>query len=855
LFRVIAAVLIFITAGSVTALPLSSLPHGIKKVCMKKNSMSNREEMLFNEGWNFSRYGAMPDGSTSVEPQGLEQTGVDASGWRTVDLPHDWGIEGPFRPELPGATGKLPWAGIGWYRKTFHIPEQDRGRRIFIDFDGAMSHSKVWLNGEYIGGWPYGYSSFRLELTNHLNFGRENVLAVRLENPPEFSRWYPGGGLYRNVRLVKTAPVHVAHWGTSITVPEVSEKSAVIRISATIENQSAAAADITVRHEIFEKGSVPVKVAETSVCEGSVLPGEKRFFESTVVLTDFKRWDVNSPELYFVQTTVFQNGNPVDTCQTVFGIRTIEFIADRGFLLNGRVLQIKGVCLHHDLGPLGAAVNTRAIERQLEIMQEMGCNAIRTSHNPPAPELLDLCDRMGMLVQVEAFDCWAIGKNDHDYSVLFDEWHDRDLTAMIHRDRNHPSVFMWSTGNEVMEQWPDRQVNPELSRRLRDIVHREDPTRPVSVGCNTAASGFNGFEQTVDVFGYNYNPKLYRKFREAHPEIPLYGSETSSCISSRGEYFFPVLDDMGKGAGGYFQVSSYDLYAHPWATTPETQFEMLDRNPEVAGEFVWTGFDYIGEPTPYNKDKTNLLNFSDPEDRDKMAKELELLGDHIPPRSSYFGIVDLCGFKKDRFYLYQTRWLPELPVAHILPHWNWPERIGQVTPVHVYTSGDEAELFLNGNSLGRRTKGLYQYRMRWDDVIYASGELKVVAFRNGQKWAEETVETTGPAAKLKLSADRQTICADGQDLSFVTVIIEDSNGRMVPRSDNTVKFSITGPGEILAVDSGNPVSHEPFQGKEHKAFNGLCLAVIRSLGGQPGNVTLTALSEGLQPAEVEVLSK
>ncbi|MEA2069334.1 MAG: glycoside hydrolase family 2 TIM barrel-domain containing protein, partial [Verrucomicrobiota bacterium] len=635
-------------------------------------------------------------------------------------------------------------------------------------------------------------------LTDHLKVG-ENVLAVRLDNKPKSSRWYPGGGIYRNVRLVKTAQTHVAHWGICVTTPEITTERATVKVLASIEG-----AFDRVEHEIVETGARAVGT------------------NCTLAVVSPKLWDLKMPNLYTLKTSVLKGGDVVDEVETRFGIRSIQYTPD-GFFLNGKRTRMNGVCQHHDLGPLGAAINTRALERQIEILQEMGCNAIRTSHNPPAPELLDLCDRMGMLVQVEAFDCWALGKNKNDYHRWFQEWHERDLTAMVHRDRNHPSVIMWSSGNEVKEQRDDKEkLNLALSRHLTDTIGREDPVRPVSVGCNNVVAGFNGFAETLDVFGYNYKPQNYAKFRKEKPDIPLYGAETASCISSRGEYFFPVIDDKGKGCGGDFQVSSYDLFAPPWADKPDVEFAAQDRHPEVMGEFVWTGFDYLGEPTPYNKDKTNLLNFNDPEERKRAAEELERMGG-TPSRSSYFGIMDLCGFKKDRFYIYQARWRPELPMAHILPHWNWPERVGEITPVHVYTSGDEAELFLNGKSLGRKEKGKYQYRLRWDDVVYQPGELKVVAYKNGKKWVEGEMKTTGAASQVSLTADRPSIAADGSDLSFITVQVSDKEGLMVPRSDHLIRFRISGPGEVIAVGSGNPVSHESFQALERKVFNGLCL--------------------------------
>ncbi len=792
---------------------------------------AERETINFNEGWRFARFGPMPNGTERAEPKGLENPALDDSNWRQLNLPHDWGIEGPFRAELSNRTGKLPWAGIGWYRKAFEVSTADAGKKVFIDFDGAMSDTKVWLNGEYVGEWPYGYSSFRLELTKHLKPGQENTIAVRLDNKPESSRWYPGGGIYRNVRLVKTNPVHIDHWGIFVSTPEVSAESATVSIKAEV----AGADDQTeVHHEIVEAGVSAVGAR----CELSVKSP--------------KLWNLGTPSLYTLKTTVKQNGKVVDRVETRFGIRSIEYSAE-GFFLNGKKVRMNGVCQHHDLGPLGSAINTRALERQIEILQEMGCNAIRTAHNPPAPELLDLCDRMGMLVQVEAFDCWEKSKAPNDYARHFPDWHEKDLRAMIHRDRNHPSVVMWSTGNEVREM--KKKEDAPVSQILTDLIRSEDTTRPVTFGCNAPQAGFNGFQKTVDMFGYNYKPHLYEEFRQKNPKQPFYGSETASTLSSRGEYFFPVSDDKSKGSGGYFQVSSYDLTAPPWANNPDIEFAAQDKYPWVFGEFVWTGFDYIGEPTPYNQDKTNLLNFSDPEERKRMEEELKKLGSNIPPRSSYFGIVDLCGFKKDRFFIYQARWRPELPMAHILPHWNWPERVGKVTPVHVYTSGDEAELFLNGKSLGRKKKGEYEYRLRWDDVVYQPGELKVIAYKNGQRWAEDVNKTTGKAAKIELSADRDVISADGQDLSFITVQVSDKNGLLVPRSHNNVEFSISGPGEIIAVGNGDPTSHESFQASERKVFNGLALVVVRSVKDEAGTIKLTASSDGLQGTSLELKVK
>ena len=780
----------------------------------------------------------------------------DDSSWRRLELPHDWGIEGPFRQEYPGETGKLPWWGVGWYRKHFEVPATDRGKRLYLDMDGAMSYAAVWFNGHFVGGWPYGYASFRLDLTPFVEYGARNQLAVRLDNPPDSSRWYPGGGIYRNVWLVKTAPVHVAQWGTYVTTPEVTPQSASVNVRVTLDNDSDSLAAVTLRTRVYELGPGGAKaarpVASSAPSQVSVAAHASGTGDATLRVSNPRLWSTRRPSLYVAVTTVEQGGRVVDAYETVFGIRTVEFDHARGLLLNGEPVELKGVCNHHDLGALGAAVNVRALERQLEIMKEMGVNAVRTSHNPPAPELLDLADRMGLLVMDEAFDAWRRSKKKNDYHRLFDDWHERDLRALVRRDRNHPSVILWSTGNEIGEQ--RSAEGHKLSERLARIVREEDPTRPVTAGANYTEAGYNGFQKTLDVFGYNYKPEEYGKFRARNPSVPLYGSETASTVSSRGEYFFPVVEDKLQGRAD-FQVSSYDLYAPPWATTPDREFKGQDEFPFSAGEFVWTGFDYLGEPTPYNADVTNLLNFTDAAERARMEAELKSLGKiSVPSRSSYFGIVDLAGFKKDRFYIYQARWRPDLPMAHILPHWNWPGREGQETPVHVYTSGDEAELFLNGRSLGRKRRGRFEYRFRWDDVRYEPGELRVVAYKNGRRWAEDSVRTTGPAARLTLKADRAAIRADGSDLSFITVSVADGAGLTVPRAKNPLRFEVFGPGEIVAVDNGDATNHEPFQSKEREAYNGFCLVVVRSKRGAPGRVRLRATSEGLRAGDVTIRS-
>jgi len=779
------------------------------------------------------------------------------SAWRPVTLPHDWGIEGPFQQELSGDTGKLPWFGTAWYRKKFAVPAADAGRQTYLELDGAMAYALVWCNGKFVGGWPYGYASWRVNLTPYLKPGADNVLALRLDNPRESSRWYPGGGIYRNVWLLQTAPVAVAQWGVFVTTPVVTRESATVDVAVTVDNKTAAIAEVTVAVQLFaadaEGRATGAAVATSPAQFLKLQPGRTAHISHTLAVAAPRLWSLKERNRYVAESVVAQGDQVLDRVTTPFGIRTIAFTANDGFRLNGERVPLNGVCDHHDLGALGSAVNVRALERQLEILQAMGCNAIRTSHNPPAPELLELCDRMGFVVMDEAFDCWRNGKKRDDYSRIFDDWHEKDLTAMVRRDRNHPSIVMWSIGNEVREQGePDGW---QLAAHLAGLVRAEDRTRAVVSAFDNIRSGYSGFQTVVDAVGYNYKPAEYAKLRATHPQLPVFSSETSSCISSRGEYFFPVSDDKAQGRAD-FQVSSYDLSAPSWAWPPDREWRGLDENPFTLGEFVWTGFDYLGEPTPYNADVTNLLNYSNPADRDRAAKELEALGKiAVPSRSSYFGIIDLAGFPKDRFYLYQARWRPDLPMAHILPHWNWPDRVGQVTPVHVYSSGDEAELFLNGQSLGRKKRGAFEYRFRWDDVVYQPGELKVVAYKNGAKWAEAVQRTTGPATKLILAADRATVRADGTDLSFVTLTIADQDGLLVPRSKNAVKFSVTGPGEIIATDNGDATSFESFQSPERKAFNGLALVVVRAKAGPPGAITLRAESAGLAPAEIKLTSQ
>lgn len=843
-----------------------------------------RDRLPFNDGWRFknddppgigdalsyakTKDWLLPNGNELLDPAASKpippvgqsrpttvytQPSFDDSSWRVLDLPHDWGVEGGFNQDYPGETGKLQWWGVGWYRKHFFIPPQDANKRVYLDLDGAMSYAIVWLNGGYVGGWPYGYSSWRVDLTNFLRFGSENVLAIRLDNPKDSSRWYAGGGIYRNVWLEKTEQVHVAHWGVFISTPRVSKDTALVRIETNVLNNSEKPAVVDVSTKIFAldedrvSGGV-LAFAANPIGPSPISAGKNGRLVQYISVAQPKLWSIRSPIRYTAITTIRSNQQVVDTLETPFGIRTTLFTADRGFLLNGQHVSIQGVCLHHDLGALGTALNRSALERQLQILRDMGVNAIRTSHNPPAPELLELCDRMGFLVMDEAFDCWQEGKRPNDYHLLFSEWHEKDLRALVRRDRNHPSVVLWSIGNEIPEQ--KSSEGWQMALHLAGIVHSDDPTRPVTAGCNSARAALNSFQLALDVSGFNYQPRGYFTFRNVAPLQSIIATESASTLSSRGEYFFPI-NNPAAHAFANFQVSSYDLSA--WAVPAELAFEGLDRAPFVAGEFVWTGFDYLGEPEPYSKDSSTPLNINDPALSDRTTQELKQFGKiRVPSRSSYFGILDLAGFKKDRYYLYQSRWRPDLPIAHILPHWNWPERIGQVTPVHVYTSGDEGELFLNGKSLGRKKRQPFEYRLRWDDVRYEPGRLNVIVYKNGRKWAEDEMKTTGPPNKVTLMSDHASLRANAHDLAFITVRLTDREGALVPRSNNRVSFEIKGAGEIVATDNGDATNFESFQATERAAYNGLILVIVRPKQNAVGTITLSAKSDRLEGTAITI---
>ncbi|WP_342317240.1 beta-galactosidase GalB [Lysobacter sp. FW306-1B-D06B] len=785
------------------------------------------------------------------------QARFDDSAWQRVTLPHDWAIAGPFLKDGPyGGMGRLQTWGPVWYRRTLDIRASDKGRSIFLDVDGAMSYATVWLNGRLVGGWPYGYNGWRVDLTPYVVPGGTNQLAIRLDNPPDSARWYPGAGLYRDVWLVKNDPVHVAHWGTRVTTPQVSTERATIALDVAVDNDSDAAVDVAVSTDVFALDADGTKTGRAVACidggRARIAAKSGATLSGNTALARPRLWGpppTQQPHRYVAVTTVTRDGRIVDRVDTPFGIRTIRFDANEGLSVNGERIVIRGVNNHHDLGALGAAFNLRAAQRQLEILRDMGANAIRMAHNPPAPELLELTDRMGLLVIDEVFDSWERKKTPLDFHLVFPDWHEPDLRALLRRDRNHPSIVAWSVGNEVGEQYTG-EPGAAIAKRLHAIAREEDPTRPTINAMNWAKPDMP-LPGALDLIGLNYQgegirqepefegtqrirtPPQYDAFHAAFPDKAIVSTETASALSSRGVYLFPVTQassaPVRDGRGGdstIRQVSAYELHAVDFGSSADKVFASLDRHPFVAGEFVWTGFDYLGEPTPY-----------------------------YDSRSSYSGIVDLAGFPKDRYYLYQARWRPDLPMAHLLPHWTWPGREGQVTPVHVFTSGDEAELFVNGVSQGRKKKAPFEYRLRWDEVVYRPGELRVQAYKAGKPWAKETVRTAGAATRLDARADRRTIAADGRDVSFITVRVLDRDGRSVPIADQRIRFRVEGAGELVATDNGDPTDMDAFPSHERDAFSGLALAIVRAVPGRSGEITVHAEADALQSARIELTSR
>ncbi len=778
------------------------------------------------DGWKFAK----GHFENAAAPQ------FDDGAWQGVSLPHDWAIAGPYIHDGEGATAKLPWKGEAWYRLPFDLPTNYAGKRLYLLFDGVMAFPTVYINGDSVGGWDYGYNSFYVDITEQAKPGSKNVLAVHADTRRHRSRWYPGAGIYRKVQLVVAESIHVPIWGSYVTTPIVKPHYADVRVQLRVKN-TGKADSIRVVHRILAPHGEVVQVDSLEKwipSKGEVLT------EATLTLANPRRWDVLKPICYQVESTVWSKERMLDQQITPFGVRTFRFDPDHGFFLNGRRVQLKGVNLHHDHGPLGAAFYPRAMERQLEMMKEMGANAVRNSHNVAAPELLELCDRMGLLVVNELFD-----KFDDTAGYLegsdFDAFALRNVKNFVLRDRNHPSVILWSVGNEI----PDVQQNQDNGfHRLHTVlnyVRKFDPTRPTTlVNDQWQAAALRHFD-LYDVHSYNYD-RRYRLARQLEPNKAVIISESASTLSTRGFYEFPLPEDKTDFTLS-LQVSSYDLHAPYWAEIADDDLMWQQEESYIAGEFVWTGFDYLGEPTPYDNAGVASLG----------------LAEESASRSSYFGMVDLVGIPKDRYYLYQSYWQPQDTTLHILPHWNWPDRIGKNVPVFVYTSGDCAELFLNGKSQGMRCKApksdqsTERFRLMWPELQYVPGTLEVVAYREGKEIARKNCHTTGQAAKLRLSPDRTQLNADGQDLSYVLIEALDAKGRVVPTACLPLEIQVEGAGILAGIGNGNPQSFHDFQGNHLPLFYGKAMAIIRSNQAQ-GDIQVHVSSPGIEPVSVEIRS-
>lgn len=779
----------------------------------------------FDANWKF-HLGDIPE---AKNPEFIDMD------WRVLNLPHDWSIELPFDSTSPtGTGGGALRGGTGWYRKAFTVPLTSKNKNVFIDFDGVYMNSEVWINGHYLGLRPYGFSSFRYELSPYLKFGSEkNIIVVKVDNSKQpNSRWYSGSGIYRNVWLVTTSPVFIDHWGTYITSPLITNEFANVVLKASITNNTNlhddvdTAESVTVNTTIYDAAGKKVSTASES---DMLMLYPKQELVMNLVVNTPHLWSIENPYLYKAVTQIYSNGKVIDKYTTTFGIRSFMFDVDKGFLLNGKPVKINGVCNHHDLGCLGTAINTRALERQLQILKAMGCNAIRTSHNPPAPELLDLCDKMGFIVMDEAFDMWKMQKNKFDYHLYWDEWHKKDLEDMILRDRNHPSVFMWSIGNEIPEQGDKTGVG--IANELAAIVRSLDTTRPVTSACDRPSLENNIIKSgALDLIGYNYHQFMYAGFQQLFPGKKFISTESVSALQTRGHYDLLPSDSIRRWPKRWdipfhegnadLTVSAYDNVSAPWGSTHEETWKVMKKYPFLSGQFIWTGFDYIGEPTPYP----------------------------WPARSSYFGIIDLAGFPKDIYYMYQSEWTNKT-VLHILPHWNWKQ--GDTVDVWAYyNNADEVELMLNGKSLGTRSKKGDDLHVMWR-VPFMPGTLEAVSKKDGKVVTTATVKTAGAPAKIMLIADRKIIKADGKDLSFVTVKVVDKDGNFVPYADNNIQFKITGAGFIAGTDNGSETSMESFKSSTHKAFNGMCLVVIQS-NGKAGTIQFTATSQGLTTAVTNI---
>ena len=788
----------------------------------------------FNRSWKFAK-GSQP---------GAETVAFNDAAWRAVRLPHDWAIAGPYEPEGDPHTGKLPWRGEGWYRKQFWLPANDTGKRVYLDFDGVMAMPRVYVNGQEAGGWDYGYMSFRVDATAFAKPGQTNLVAVHVDTRPHTSRWYPGAGIYRKVQLVVNDPIHIAPWGVFVSTPQIGTESATISAEVELQNHTAQAVTPLVEVVLLDPAG---KEAARQHFNLKVGPGDSAAHVAVARIASPQRWDITSPRLYTAVTRVFLGDRCVDEIATPFGVRAFAFTADDGFHLNGRRVQLNGVCLHSDLGPLGMAFNTRAMERELEILRDMGVNAIRTSHNPPAPELLDLCDRMGLVVWDECFDKWD-GTATLAKGGSVQELGRKQLGNFVRRDRNHPSVVAWSVGNEIWDleglKYPD---SPGLLKTMVGYVKALDTTRPVGIAQCVAESGKSKLSAALDVSGWNY-ARRYANARATWPELPILYTESASAFSTRGyfdDFSVPAKKDTYPATA---RISSYDHNSAWYSDPADVEFALMEQDRFVAGEFVWTGFDYIGEPVPFVADGWGAFKPR------KLTKPEE-------SRISSFGIVDLVGIPKDRYYLYQSHWAPEKKTAHILPHWNWPDRIGKNVPVYVYASGDTAELFLNGRSLGKRTKNPRaeaprdRYALRWMEVPYEVGELKAVVYEKGREIATATVRTTGAATALRLTPDRKKLDASGEDLSFVLVEAVDGEGNVCPLAMNDVKFQLEGPATIAGVGNGDHHFPAEFTADHVTLFYGKAMLIVRPNEGSGGAIKVKALSGDLRPAEVSLRSR
>ena len=797
-----------------------------------------RTETLLEKNWRFTK----DDVADAMKPE------FDDTRWEAVSVPHDWAIYGPFDRShdlqnvavtqnletaasvKTGRTGGLPYVGVGWYRTTFDAPA---GKQVSLVFDGAMSEARVYVNGQEACFWPCGYNSFHCDVTPYIyKDGRPNVLAVRLENRPQSSRWYPGAGLYRNVRVVATEAVHVPVWGTQLTTPHVAADYASVCLKTTVEG--AGRQDVRIVTEILSPEGQVVAVKDNTMKINHGKPFEQNFLVDKPQL-----WSPETPYLYKASSKIYVDGRQVDEYVTRFGIRSIELVADKGFFLNGKHRKFQGVCNHHDLGPLGAAINVAALRRQLTLLKDMGCDAIRTAHNMPAPELVQLCDEMGFMMMLEPFDEWDIAKCENGYHRFFNEWAEKDMVNMLRQYRNNPSVVMWSIGNEV-----PTQCSPEgykVASFLQDICHREDPTRPVTCGMDQVSCVLgNGFAAMLDVPGFNYRTHRYVEAYGQLPQNLVLGSETASTVSSRGVYKFPV--ELKKQAMyDDHQCSGYDLEACSWSNVPDEDFALADDYNWTLGQFVWTGFDYLGEPSPYDTDAW-------------------------PSHSSVFGIIDLASLPKDRYYLYRSLWNKRDNTLHVLPHWTWPGREGENTPVFVYTSYPEAELFVNGKSYGKQRKldaktalslkekdALWlqrRYRLMWMDVPYEPGELKVVAYdKDGRPAEEKIVRTAGKPHHLEVVADRMQLTADGKDLAYLTVRVVDKDGNLCPADNRLVTFSVKGAGTFRAAANGDATCLDLFHLPRMHAFSGQLTAIVQT-GTEAGQLVFEAKAKGLKSAKL-----